>query len=166
VKIRDIGSVKGLLGRTSGTKIGPGQTDETIEIYPSGYKDAGNDVGPELAGLIKVLLSQNFTDERLMTLWIEVMSRLIGETIAHEIFHSLLGDAGFTEGHNKPPIIWDIMNQGFDRGFTQRTGIRITDEGFPTEGTYVIGTMSDINQLTPTNQAKVDGYLPVPPKFQ
>jgi len=167
VTIRNLGSKPGLLGRTSGANLGPGQANETIEIYPGGYRDAGNDVGPELAGFIGVLSGQNFTDERLMTLWIETMSRLIGETIAHEIFHSLLGTSGFVGGHNDPPINWDIMNNGFDRTFGQRTGIQITDPGaFPNDGTYAVGPMSDINQLTPTNQARVDGYLPVPPKFQ
>jgi hypothetical protein len=105
------------------------------------------------------------TDPHIKSLWIEIMGRLIGETIAHEICHALLAFA-IPTGHNSPSVPWDLMNNGFQRSFLQRTGIEITDRpNFPAPGSYRDGGIAAIGGLLTVNQARIDGVFPVPPAF-
>jgi hypothetical protein len=116
----------------------------------------------------------NMTDPEIKSIWIEIMSRLLGETIAHEIHHALLGGwPGFMSGHNppapfgSPPLIpFDLMNRGTERSWLQRTGIEILNlANFPQPGSYRDGGMYAISGMQPANQVKVDSVFPVPPAF-
>ena len=63
----------------------------------------------------------------LLDFAVQVFGRLIGETMAHEIIHSLLGvsvgNIG-ADGHNAPPVAGELMNDWLNRSFQQRTGLR------------------------------------------
>lgn len=92
----------------------------------------------------------------------------MGETLAHEVHHSLFGFAGFdATAHNSPAIPFDLMNRGSERHWLQRTGIEITDLArFPDLGTYRDGGVAAISGLMAVNQAKLDAFFPVPPAFR
>jgi hypothetical protein len=156
----------GIAGRTGAAGgIGPAKPDEPIDIYPGAFTTAGTDIAADVAAIVARIAAVNITDPQLKTLWIEIMSRLLGETIAHEIHHSLLGFAGLdATGHNSPPIPFDLMNRGTERGWLQRTGIEILDPAnFPQPGSYRDGGVFAISGLLQTNQTRIDATLPVPP---
>ncbi len=156
----------GVAGKT-GLPIGPRIPDEPINIYPGAYTMPGTDVGVDVAAIVTALGAQNMTDPDIKSIWIEGMARLLGETIAHEIHHSLLGLAGFDAGgHNSPPIQFDLMNRGMDRVWLQRTGIEIISMvNFPQPGSYRDGGAHAISSVQTSNQTKVDASFPVPPAF-
>ena len=125
------------------------------------------DVGVDVATVVTNITAMNMTDPDVKIAWIEIMARLMGETMAHEIHHALLGGwAGFVGGHNSPAIPFDLMNQGNTRGWFQRTGIEIRDPAnFRKPGSYRDGGLTAMGTLQPVNQAKVDSVFPVPPAF-
>jgi hypothetical protein len=124
------------------------------------------DVGLEVSTIVTKMAALNITDPVIKTLWIEIMGRLMGENIAHEIHHSLLAFA-IPTGHNAPPIPWDLMNRGGERPWIQRTGIEILDTAnFPNPGTYNDGGIGAISGVQTVNQARVDSVFPVPPAFK
>jgi hypothetical protein len=147
--------------------VGPAIFNEAIAIYPAAFGEPGSEVGAEVTTIVEKIASLDMTDPQIKGIWIEIMGRLIGETMAHEIFHSILGNAGFdAKGHNALPIPFDIMNRGPSRNFLQRTGIEIVDPAnFPSPGSYVDGGIFTIGGLQAENQAKVDAVFPVPPAF-
>ena len=101
----------GTVGETSAAGAGPAKPDETIQIWPGEYKTPGTDVGTEVVGIVNTVAGLDMTDPAIKTVWIEIMGRLLGETIAHEIVHSLLA-LEIPTGHNVPLIPWDLMNVG------------------------------------------------------
>ena len=159
-------SASGLAGATS-QPAGPTIPSGRIDIWPGAFAQGSIDVGPDVVDLVTKMRAMNMTDVRVKTLWIEIMGRLLGENIAHEIHHALLGTAGFdATGHNSPAIPFDLMNRGTDRLWIQRTGIEIIDHAnFPNVGTFRDGGIPSISGLMTANQAKVDAAFPVPPVF-
>ncbi len=146
---------------------GPTKPDDKINIYPAAFRLNGMDVGADVTAIVTRLAAMNMTDPDIKNVWIDIMARLLGETIAHEIHHALLGDwAGFVGGHNSPPIPFDLMNRGSDRNWLQRTGIEIIDNAnFPKPGSYRDGGVGAISSLQMANQTKVDSVFPIPPTF-
>ena len=152
-------------GETAAAGAGASKPDEKIDVWPGAYRTPGTDVGVEVAGLVTTLSGLDMTVPAIKTLWIEIMGRMCGETIAHEICHSLLAFA-IPTGHNSPPVPWDLMNRGDQRSFLQRTGIEIIQRAtFPQPGTYRDGGIGAISGLMDVNQQRIDAVFPVPPTF-
>ncbi|NQY79762.1 MAG: hypothetical protein HRT47_05565 [Candidatus Caenarcaniphilales bacterium] len=140
--------------------------DDIIDLYPDEYRHAGGDVGDSISKYVAKLAGMNFTDFRLTDLWLKVVSRLIGETLAHKVLHSLIDTAANPSGHNNPKITNDLLNKGADRDFLHRTGITVTDDAnFPDAGTYTENPGGVISNITATTQARIDARFPAPPTF-
>ena len=149
------------------------QTPKLIYIYPGGFRYratlVGSEVGKNVGEIVKKL---DTVDKTTKAFGVEVMSRLIGETISHEILaHVILNsfdkDSFDGEGHNKDSIPGDIVNRGDDRDWFSRTGIQIIDlTNLPKSGSFIDKGIAAINSLTPVNQNRIDIYLPVPPAFK
>lgn len=159
----------GLAGitRPVGGGIGAATFNEVIDIYPGAYDDAGGttEVDVETQALVIQLESMTATDPALEQFAIQVFGRLIGETMAHEIIHSLVA-FDIPTGHNTPAIPNDLMNHGIDRNFRQRTGFEDTSHTSPVDPTnFVDHGLTAIGGLTATTQALVDARFPVPPAF-
>lgn len=74
------------------------------------------DIDTETQALVLELESANMTDPALKAFGAKMYGRLLGETIAHEIVHGLLGDQiNPPSDHNNPAIANDLMNAGSDR---------------------------------------------------
>lgn len=162
-----------LLGQTKSVAGAGGAAvlNEDIDIFPGAYDNpiAGGsdiDVDVETQALIVQLESQTFTDPALEQFAIEVYGRLLGETLAHEIVHSLLWteiDPGF---HNSPAVANDLMNAGSERTFRQRTGFEDTAHTSPVDPTnFIDHGLNAIGTLQATNQALMNNRFPVPPAF-
>jgi hypothetical protein len=153
---------------------GPGGAavlNETIDIYPGGYDDpipAGVpdiDVDVETQALVVQMESATMTSSEMKQLAVKVFGRLFGETLAHEIVHSLLWTV-IPSGHNSPPITNDLMNKYSDRPFGQRTGIWDTAHVSPIDPkNFIDNGINAIGGLQATNQARIDNVFPVPPAF-
>jgi hypothetical protein len=95
----------------------------------------------------------------------QVFGRLFGETIAHEIIHALIG-LDIPTGHNAPAIDNDIMNNGVDRNFTQRTAITDNAHVSPIDpANFTIEPITQIPGLQAVNQARMNNRFPIPPHF-
>jgi hypothetical protein len=144
---------------------GPAVFNEAIDIYPAAFRLNGLDVGADVASIVTRIAAMNLTDPNIKYTWIEIMGRLLGENIAHEILHALLGAwPGFVGGHNSPAIPFDLLNRGGERNWLQRTAIEILDPvNFPSPGSFRDGGVAAISGLQQANQGKIDGVFPVPP---
>lgn len=157
-----------LAGETSaGTGgIGPAVFDETISIWPGAFDDAVSSgaaaaVDDATRQIVQTMQGQDFTDLAIKQLAIQVVGRLIGESLAHEIIHSLLGFL-IPTGHNSPAVPSDIMNRGNDRSFQDRTGFEIVDlANFPADGSFVDHGIGFINIPTGATQTLLDQHFPV-----
>lgn len=158
----------GLAGRTSpGTSgIGNAIHNEVISVWPGAFDDsitagAAGDVDDATRQVLQTMQGLDFSDVRLTNLVIEIVGRLIGETLAHEILHALLGFR-IPTGHNTPAIADDILNHGTDRSFQNRTGIDINDlPNFPDIGSFSDTGIGFINIPTATTQAHIDATFPI-----
>ncbi len=141
--------------------------NETIEIFPGMYSQPDAiDVDTETQALIIQLQTSLATDPDLVAIATKVYGRLIGETTAHEIGHALLWDDIPGSGHNVPPIPHDLMNQGVDRVFIERTGMENTAQVSPVKPEhYVDHGLGRIDRFQAANQALIDNQWPVPPRF-
>jgi hypothetical protein len=164
---------EGTLGQTNsvGGTGGAAVFNETIDIFPGAYDDPvppGTiyDGDVETQALIIQLQSMTFTNPALEQFAIQVYGRLMGETMAHEIVHSLLWTEIDRSFHNNPPIPNDLMNNGANRNFQQRTGFKDTTFTSPVDpANFVDGGIAAIGGLQATNQGLMDARFPVPPKF-
>ena len=155
---------------TLGVATGPATRDtfdETIELFPGMYSEPNAiDVDTEVQALIIELESSLSGNPALTDLATTVYSRLIGETLAHEIGHTLLWDDIPGSGHNSPAITNDLMNFGVDRSFRARTGMENTAQVSPVlPEHYVDHGLNAIDQFQTANQALIDRQWPVPPTF-
>ena len=155
----------GAVGRTTGPAAGD-PFNETIDLFPGMYPDPDAiDVDTETTALILELASSIGGNPALLAVAVKVFGRLIGETAAHEIGHALLWD-DIATGHNSPAIPHDLMNQGVDRVFIERTGMENTAQVSPVLPThYKDHGYARINRFQAANQALVDRQWPVPPHF-
>ncbi len=161
------------LGQTNpvGGTGGAAVLNETIDIFPGAYDNpvAGAttiDVDVETQALIVQLESQTFTDPALEQLAINVYGRLLGETLAHEIVHSLLWTDVAPGFHNTPAVPNDLMNGGADRTFRQRTGFEDTAHTSPVDpANFVDHGIAAIGGLQATNQGLMNNRFPTPPAF-
>jgi competence ComEA-like helix-hairpin-helix protein len=153
-----------------GVATGPAAADtfdEKIQLFPGMYAEPNAiDVDTETQALIIQLESSLSADPELTDIATTVFSRLIGETLAHEIGHTLLWDDIPGSGHNSPAIANDIMNSGVDRPFRARTGMENTAQVSPVlPEHYVDHGLNAIDQFQAANQALIDKQWPVPPAF-
>lgn len=153
---------------SGGFNAGPDVFNETIEIYPGGYDNPlpnptppGYDVDVESQALVIELENQTSTNPAFEAFAIKVIGRLLGETLAHEIVHSLLW-FNIPTGHNNPAIAGDLMNQYKDRSFTQRTGMVDTSHTSPVDpANFTDNGIDTIGLLQATNKALMDRFFPV-----
>jgi len=109
-------------------------------------------------------LQQEFN--RLHDLWREIVARMVGVAIAHEIHHLLLADApGLVNGHTALPDI-DLLSPGIQLSIKEWTGIAVPNpfsRKFPNAGTYIDAGFNGLAVVNDKNQAMVDVMFAVPP---
>ncbi len=162
-----------LFGVTRGSATGLSATsfNETIELFPGAYDNpvAGGSatmVDIESQAILLQIKGEATPSAALLDFAVKVFGRLIGETLAHEILHSLLGNSVGADFHNDPPIANDLMNAGSDRHFRQRTGIEDTTMASPVDpANFVDHGVAAIGGLQATNQGRINTVFPVPPAF-
>jgi hypothetical protein len=152
---------------------GPASFNDTIDVFPGAFAtpvsspNANEHVDEVTNSVATVIKNSALTSTPEKHLAIRVLGRLIGETLAHEILHSLIGFNISGRDHNPSPGIEnDIMNFGFNRSFTARTGFEID----PTQIaggdlTSIITNDNDvffINIPTGIAQAQLNTHFPVP----
>ena len=165
----------GITDRPGGVRPAQG----VIEIYP-GAIDSGTSVVARTAAIVRDAafraedalaadtgnsdLQQEF--DRLHDLWREIVARMIGVAIAHEIHHLLLSEApGLTGGHTALPEI-DLLSPGSELSIKEWTGIGVPDPfsgSFPNAGTYIDAGFDGLAVIDDRNQAMVEVMFAVPP---
>lgn len=163
---------------------GPRTFNESAELYPGGFDNFPggasfvNEVDTETAAIVLQLLQDGgnpLADPALKQLAGKIFGRFIGEDIAHEIIHGLIGLDIVPPGavvsdksHNIPggPVS-DIMNHGYLRSFSQRTGIEDTAHATPLRvSNFVDHGIEAIPGLGPDNQARMDKLFPTSPPLK
>jgi hypothetical protein len=107
-------------------------------------------------------------------LYVTILGRALGELLAHEVGHQLIGcdtrgERRSWRCHDRLPR--SLMNKAGERSFADRTGMSIVPtayasywrDDFPAPGTYEDHGVDAINRLPPDAQAILDRILPVPP---
>jgi hypothetical protein len=159
----------GLEGRVNdvGGVFGIGVANETIDIWPGAFDNAvpGGDptwVDTETNALVMQLASQTVSEPAMEEFATKVVGRLIGETMAHEIVHALIGDVHLPAA----PDVNDLMEVGGNRSFRQRTGLEDKTHTSPVDpANFVDHGIAAIGRIGTANQALVDANYPVPPAF-
>lgn len=162
---------------SGGTGIGATSFNERIVLFPGAYDVPQPSVPNTQATMVDATTQAILLEIQaaaspsaaLLDLAIKVFGRLIGETMAHEIVHSLLGvSVGKigADGHNAPPVAGELMNDWLNRSFRQRTGIEDTALTSPIDpNNFVDHGTATIGKLGVDNQGLIDTRFPVPPKF-
>jgi len=159
----------GLEGRTNpvGGVFGTGVANETIDIWPGAFDNtlAGGDptwVDTETNALVTQLASQTISDPAMEAFATKVVGRLMGETMAHEIVHALIGPVHLPAATD----VNDLMEVGGNRSFQQRTGLEDTAHTSPVEpANFTDHGIATIGGIGAGNQALIDANYPVPPAF-
>jgi hypothetical protein len=162
---------------SGGTGIGATSFNERIVLFPGAY-DVPQPASPTTQATMIDATTQAILLEvqaaaappaALLDLAIKVFGRLIGETMAHEITHSLLGvSVGKlgADGHNAPPVADELMNDWLNRNFRQRTGIEDTALTSPIDpNNFIDHSITAIGKLGADNQTLINARFPVPPHF-
>jgi len=165
----------GITDRPGGVRPAQG----VIEIYP-GAIDSGTSVVARTAAIVREAafraedalaadpgnsdLQQEF--DRLHDLWREIVARMIGVAMAHEIHHLLLSEApGLQGGHTALPEI-DLLSPGSELSIKEWTGIAAPDPfsgSFPNARTYTDTGFDGLAVIDDRNQAMVEVMFAVPP---
>jgi hypothetical protein len=165
----------GLLGHTivDTTWLGaPTAPAESIEIFPRGFLSPGIDVIQPVADAINAMKARATSDIHMMTNWIEFAGRMLGENIAHEILHSLVGDnLPGNKGHwdipgdkaSYPEVARDILRSGSDRDFIDRAGVEVIDAAnFPDDGSFNDGGRGAMSYVTTPLKQILDRHFKLP----
>jgi hypothetical protein len=165
----------GLLGQTF-TPAGAAVFSERIDIFPGAFDDPFSGSAAEevddmtRAAVASISHLANVSSMEKMKV-IDLMGRLIGETLAHEIGHSLIGSGvlGGAGGHNPASgaagaLLHSLMNAGRDRSLTDRTGIRPIASPVSLDNAVDEGIRT-VNVFTGPARTHVDRHFPVPPRF-
>jgi competence ComEA-like helix-hairpin-helix protein len=158
----------GLEGRTNlvGGVFGTGVDNETIDVWPGAFTNIipGDEtfVDTETVAVVLELQSTPIANPALEDLAVRIVGRLIGETMAHEIVHALIGPVHLPA----TPDAHDLMEVGGRRNFLDRTGIEDTSHTSPVVPTnFVDHGLTSIAGIGAGNQALIDANFPVPPAF-
>jgi len=129
---------------------------------------------PDTMAMMVKARARLLADARGGALYPAILGRAVGELLAHEIGHQLLGCDNRGERrswrcHDRLPR--SLMNKAGERGFLDRTGVVIEPtqytsfwrEDFPAPGTYEDRGPEGVDQLPPDAQAVLDDILPVAP---
>ena len=155
---------------------GPNSFDDKLEVYPGAFDipvpspNANEHLDEVTNSIVTAIKNSALTSTPEKNLAIAVLGRLIGETLAHEILHTLIGRNIAGAFHNaEPGIESDIMNKGFNRSFTSRSAFEIdTTQIAGGDLTLIITNDKDIffiNIPTGVAQAQLNTHFPVPPTF-
>ena len=155
-------------GPASGGNVGDTAFDELVSIFADSYLkvSADSDVNTATNELVRILTSIQASDPALEIWQIRFFGRLLGETISHELYHTLL-PVPFdhnVDGAGNAIDTGDMMDKGKFRSFLERTGI--TAPNIPSADfldNLTDNTISAINKLTGLNLAHVHAKFPVPP---
>jgi hypothetical protein len=161
--------------------FGPAIFNENIDVFAGAFDDAvaGNaneDLDEVTNEVIRTLVNTPLASSVEKDIALQVMGRVYGETLSHEIGHSLIGVTLTSLPHHDhnahPGIPNDLMNLGIDRSFQSRSGCSLN-------GTLIIPIKDNVSLLpginainTPTgagvgtSQGEIDLHFPVPPTFQ
>ena len=155
-------------GLTS-TVVGDTEFDESILIFPQSYLAAGgatSDVNTAVNELVRAVNTLQSSDSDYELWLIRIFGRLIGETLAHEMFHALLPVPFFhnSDGTGADIETSDIMDSGSFRSLVERTGIVAVSS----LSANLFANLSDlgtgsINRLSGANLTFVQTHFPVPP---
>jgi hypothetical protein len=159
-----------------GALIGPEYYDENIFVYAGEYSTpvaghANEHVDEMTNRVVSAIVGLRDASSAEKTLAMEVLGRLYGETLAHEICHALIGRSLADGWHNPSPgFLDDLMNRGRDRSFANRTGF-IVDPAHITKSDILTLLSNDkgiyfINIPTRDAREQIDKYFPVPPSFK
>lgn len=161
---------RGLPGQThcGAGGCGPGSFTESIDVWPGAYADAGAGAASEIddvtltamAAIVGMSMMSSPEKEKA----IQLLGRLIGETLSHEIVHSLVGFTLTGGDHNRPAKPHSLMNQGVDRSLADRTGIRPVASPVSIDNTVDDG-IGAINLPADDAKTQIDRHFPVPPVF-
>lgn len=155
-------------GSASGGNVGDTVFDEIVTIFPGNYisNTSGSDTNTAANDIVKVLKSLQASDPDVEK-WLKLFfGRLMGETISHELYHTLLP---VPFNHNVNGIgaaiaTGDIMDEGQFRTFQERTGITV---GTSVPGNFIANltdnSIAIINRLTGASLTHVRNLWTVPP---
>lgn len=155
-----------------------GSVDASIAIFPGGmerFKEKGNNFVPFLKLIPSITTAENASAldpnntvlqndlNRLYELGGEMLGRVIGSVMAHEVFHAILGQKVLEKGHTKAPDV-DVLSPAIEN-ISNATGIALLDKNaFPAIGSYSIFDVNSVARLQPKNQDLVAVSFPVPPQ--
>ena len=174
--LRDSGGVA-LYGQTHGP-FGPTVFNENIDVFAGAFDDpvAGNaneNLDEVTNQVVSLLIGSGMSSSVEKDLGMQILGRLYGETLAHEIGHSLIGRAltnAPANDHNaNPGVAGDLMNRGIDRSFENRTGCSINGGNVTapiTDSVSLLPGIGAINVPTGLAQTRIDAHVPVPPTFR
>lgn len=155
-------------GPASGGNVGDTAFDEIVSLFPASYLVAGggSDVNAAANDLMRILTDLQASDPLIESWLIRFFGRMIGETMSHELYHTLL-PVPFVhnvDGAGNEHDTGDIMDAGSFRSFFERTGI----VALSTAPADFIDNLTDnsitaINKLTDANLSHVHTHFPVPP---
>ena len=155
-------------GPASHGDVGDTVFDERVSVFPNAFinSGAGSDVDAATSQLVGIITSLQVSDPETEVWLIRFFGRLIGETAAHELYHTLL-PVPFTHNVNAANAEFDtgdIMDAGVFRSFFERTGIIALSTA---PGDFIDNltdnSIAAINKLAGANQAHVRRTFPVPP---
>jgi len=156
-------------GPASAGNVGDTVFDEIVTVFPGNYLsavNAGTDVNAATNDLVQIITGLQASDPDVEVWLIRFFGRLLGETISHELYHTLL-PVPFThnvDGSGSTIDTADIMDEGQFRSFRERTGIDALSS-LPAD---FLANLTDngivaIDKLTGASLAHVRAHFPVPP---
>ena len=142
---------------------GPTVFADRIDIFPGTVDNpATTDLNLDAVALMIDIKETGMTPT-LEPFAVQVVGRLVGFIISHEIVHSLMG-FDIPTGHNNPPIPGDMMNQGGDLVFLETTGFENTARVSPVDpNDFIDRGIGSIANLSAVNQGRMDLRFPVQP---
>lgn len=158
--------------------FGPRVFNEAIDVFAGAFDDAvaGNanqNLDEVTNQVIATVVGSGLTSSAEKDLALNVLGRVYGETLAHEIGHSLIGvtlDSVPHRDHNAHPgVTGDLMNLGIDRSFENRTGCSLNGGVVRTpiiDNLSLLPGIGLINVPTGTALAQIEAFVPVPPTFR
>jgi hypothetical protein len=171
-----IGPTTTRYGQTS-APFGPNQFNETIEVFVRSFETAvsgnANEHVDEVTNeVVRILVNSGPISSAEKDLGIQILGRLYGETLAHEIGHSLIGATlSSANGHHNasPGTPGDLMNFGIDRSFMARTGCSLNGGNAQpplSANVDLLPGIPAINVPLGRARAEIDSHFPVPPTFK